>query len=135
MRLPSVGIRLRAQRLTLVVGALYDLGFAAAMLVAPQAIASAFRLPLPGPKFYVPLLAVLLTMLASLYLAASYDLRRLWVVPWVAGVGRLAGALVFATAALRDPTLQSLWLLATVDAGFGIAHLVLCRTSGIGATR
>lgn len=135
MSLPSLGIRLRAQRLTLVVGALYDLVFATAMLVAPRAIASAFRLPLPGPTFYVPLLAVLLAMLASLYLAAAYDLRRLWVVPWVAGVGRLAGAVVFATAAVLDPTLGSLWLLAATDAAFGVLHLAFGRTTGIATTR
>ena len=135
MNRSSPGRRLRAQRLTLAFGGLYDLGFAIAMLLAPQAIASAFALPLPGPPFYLPLLSVLLTMLAALYLAAAYDLRRLAVVPWVAGIGRLAGAIMFATCAMRDPALRSLWLMAGVDGLLGVLHLVLARNTGVATTR
>ena len=135
MNRSSAGRGLRAQRWTLALGGLYDFSFAVAMLLAPASIASAFALPLPGPPFYLPLLAVLLTMLASLYLAAAYDLRRLSVVPWVAGLGRLAGAIVFAACAMRDPALRSLWLMAGVDALFGVVHLVLARNTGVATTR
>ena len=63
-------------RASLVLGALYDLGFAALMVLAPQVPSRLLSLPLPGERFYLSLLAVLLTMLALLYLVAAEDPRR-----------------------------------------------------------
>jgi hypothetical protein len=109
-------------RATLIAGALYDLAFAALMVAAPEAVARAFRLPLPGERFYLWLIAVLLAMLAALYLKAAQDPRRYSAVVAVAIAGRLAGAAAFTVAALGRPELSALYPLAAADAAFGLGH-------------
>src|SRR5690349_22164707 len=109
---------------SLVLGALYDLGFAVLMVAAPQVPARAFDLPLPPPKgmFYLWILAVLLTMLAVLYLVAARDPRRYSGIIAVAMGGRILGGLVLLAAALRAPGLPGLYPMATADLAFGLAH-------------
>jgi hypothetical protein len=110
---------------SLVAGALYDLGFAVLMVVAPGVPARVFDLPLPPlPRgaFYLWILAALLTMLAVLYLAAAYDPRRYSAIIAVAIGGRALGALVFAIAALRGPDLGGLVPLAATDLAFSVVH-------------
>lgn len=107
---------------SLVLGALYDLGFAAIFIAAPEWAARVFRLPLPGAEFYLWLIAIFLTMLAALYLTAAKDLRRYTGIVLVASVGRIAGGVAFALAASRDPSLAGLWPLAFADFGFGLVH-------------
>jgi hypothetical protein len=112
-------------RASLVAGALYDLGFAALMVVAPEVPARIFSLPLPPlPRgaFYLWILATLLTMLALLYLAAAYDPRRYSAIIAVAAGGRVLGALAFACAALLGPDLNGLAPLAVADFAFGAVH-------------
>lgn len=109
-------------RASLVVGALYDLGFALLMVAAPEVPARLFDLPLPGEPFYLWILAVLLTMLATLYLVAARDTRRYSGIVAVAIGGRLLGGLVFLVAALLRPGLGGLIPLAVADLGLGIAH-------------
>ena len=113
---------LRLLRASLVLGALYDLGFAALMLLAPQLPARILQLPLPAERFYLSILAVLLAMLALLYLVAAEDPRRYSAVVVVAALGRCAGAVAFAASAFGRPDLQGLWPLAGVDLGFGLVH-------------
>jgi len=83
---------LRLLRGSLVVGALYDLGFALLMVAAPGIPARLLHLPLPGESFYLWLLAIFLCMLAILYLAAALDPRRQSAVIAVAIGGRFLGA-------------------------------------------
>jgi hypothetical protein len=112
-------------RASLVAGALYDLGFAALMVAAPEVPARRFGLPLPPlPRgaFYLWILATLLAMLALLYLAAAYDPRRYSAIIAVAIGGRVVGALAFAIAALLGPDLRGLLPLAAADLVFGAAH-------------
>jgi hypothetical protein len=112
-------------RASLVAGAVYDLGFAALMVVAPRAPARVLNLPLPPlPRgaFYLWILATLLTMLALLYLAAADDPRRYSAIIAVAIGGRSLGALAFAVAALLGPDLHGLLPLAAADLAFGAAH-------------
>lgn len=112
-------------RASLVAGALYDLGFALLMVVAPELPARLFSLPLPPlPRgaFYLWILATLLTMLALLYLAAAHDPRRYSAIIAVAIAGRCLGALVFAAAALLGPDLHGLLPLAVADFAFGAVH-------------
>ena len=118
---------LRLLRGSLLLGALYDLAFAAAMVVAPQVPARLLRLPLPDQRFYLWVMAVLLAMLAALYLTAAQDPRRYSMVVVVAAIGRCAGAGAFAAAALDHPELDGLWVLAAADLAFGLAHAVLWR--------
>jgi hypothetical protein len=112
-------------RASLVAGAIYDLGFAALMVVAPGVPAAAFDLPLPPlPRggFYLWIMATLLSMLALLYLAAAHDPRRYSAIIAVAIGGRVLGAVVFAAAAWRGPELGGLLPLAAADFTFGAVH-------------
>ena len=112
---------------SLVLGALYDLGFALLMVAAPGVPAQLLHLPLPPlPEgaFYLWVLAVLLSMLAALYLIAARDTRRYSGIVAVAIGGRLLGALAMAIAALRGPGLEGLYPLAAADAAFGLAHAI-----------
>lgn len=112
-------------RASLVAGALYDLGFAVLMVVAPAVPARIFALPLPPlPRgaFYLWILATLLAMLALLYLAAAHDPRRYSAIIAVAIGGRGLGALVFVLAAMLGPDLRGLLPLAAADFAFGAAH-------------
>lgn len=112
-------------RASLVAGALYDIGFAILMVVAPRVPARMFGLPLPPlPEgaFYLWILATLLLMLASLYLAAAYDPRRYSAIIAVAVAGRALGALAFGIAILRGPDLGGLVPLAVADLAFSLVH-------------
>lgn len=120
-------LALRLLRASLVLGALYDLGFAGSMVLAPQLPARMFSLPLPGERFYLSLLAVLLSMLALLYLVAAQDPRRYSAVVLVAALGRCAGAAALALAAVDRPDLAGLWPLAGIDLGFGLVHGALWK--------
>ena len=118
-------VYLRLLRTSLVLGAIYDLVFAALMVLAPQLPARLLRVPLPGQPFYLWVMAVLLGMVATLYLLAAQDPRRYSGVVTVAIVGRLLGAAAFAVAALGSAALAGLWYCAGADAAFGVAHAVL----------
>ncbi len=107
---------------SLVLGALYDAAFAAIMVFAPELPQRMLDLPLPGEDFYLRLIAVLLLMLAALYLAAAHDLRRYTAIVLVAIAGRLLGAAVLAATAWGDPLLAGLWPLAAADFAFGAVH-------------
>jgi hypothetical protein len=109
---------------SLVLGAVYDLGFAVLMAAAPGVPARRLDLPLPPPAamFYLWVMAVLLAMLAGLYLLAARDTRRYSGIVAVAIAGRIAGGLAMAFAAVRGPGLDGLYPLAAADLGFGLAH-------------
>ena len=115
---------LRLLRASLLCGALYDLGFAALMVLAPALPSQLLHLPLPGAAFYLWVIAALLGIAAGCYLLAAWDPRRYAGVVGVAIAGRLLGATAFAVAAWRDPALAGLWPLAAADAGFALWHLL-----------
>ena len=118
---------LRLLRISLVRGARYDLGFAALMVLAPQLPARLLQIPLPGERFYLSILAVLLTMLALLYLVAAEDPRRYSAVVVVAVLGRCAGAVAFGASPNGPPDREGLWPRAGDDLGFGLGHACLWR--------
>jgi hypothetical protein len=113
---------LRLLRASLVAGALYDLAFAGALVLEPELPARLLGVPLPGEPFYLWILAVLITMVAALYLFAAEDPRRYSAVVLVAALGRCAAAVAFGTAALGDPALVGLWTAAAIELAFGLAH-------------
>jgi hypothetical protein len=107
---------------SLVAGAVYDLIFAVFMVVAPGLPTRILRLPLPGEAFYLWLMAILLGMLAALYLLAAHDPRRYSGVIVVAIAGRLCGALAFALAGILDHRLlPGIAVLAVCDFALGAA--------------
>lgn len=109
-------------RASLVLGALWDISFALLLAFAPEASARAFDLPLPPlPEgaFYLWIFAVVLLMLAAMYILAARDTRRYSGIVGVAIGGRILGGLVLLLAAMRVPGLVP---MAAADLGFGIAH-------------
>lgn len=109
-------------RASLVLGALWDIAFALLLAFAPEASARAFDLPLPPlPEgaFYLWIFAVVLLMLAAMYILAARDTRRYSGIVGVAIGGRILGGLVLLLAALRVPGLVP---MAAADLIFGIAH-------------
>jgi hypothetical protein len=111
-------------RASLVLGALWDAVFAMLLAFAPEASARVFDLPLPPlPEgaFYLWIFAVVLLMLAAMYILAARDTRRYSGIVGVAIGGRILGGLVLSLAALRVPGLVP---MAAADLGFGIAHAV-----------
>ena len=112
-------------RASLVLGAVWDVAFALLLAFAPAASARAFELPLPPlPEgaFYLWIFAVVLLMLAAMYLLAARDTRRYSGIVAVAIGGRLLGGLVLLFAALRPQGVPGLVPMAAADLGFGIAH-------------
>lgn len=105
-------------------GALYDAAFAALMLASPETPARLLHLPL-APMFYLWITAVLLLMLAALYVLAARDTRRYSGIVAVGIGGRLLGGALLGLAARRDPTLSGLYPLAAADLGFGLVHAAL----------
>ena len=80
---------------SMLVGALYDLLFAAAILVIPGTAAGWLGLPMPADPVYLQLNGVLLVLLGASYLLPAVDPRRYEGVVRVAIGGRFLGFLYF----------------------------------------
>lgn len=111
-------------RSSLIVGAVYDLIFAALMVLAPEIPARLLHLPMPGEAFYLWLMAIFLTMLSAFYLLAAYDPTSYRGNIAVAIGGRTAGGLALLLAAV-DSGLAGLYPLAAADLFFACVHGVL----------
>ncbi len=109
-------------------GAVYDAAFAVLFVAFPGWISTAFRLPLPGERFYLWLIAVFLLSLAGLYLLIARDPSRYRDFVRLAIAIRLLGAAVIAAAALGRADLASLYAIAAGDLAFGLAHLAFSRS-------
>ncbi len=116
---------LRLLRISLIVGALYDILFAVLMVVAPRLPEHLLGLPQPGERYYLWLIAILLTMLAACYLLAAYDPVSYRGNIVIAIFGRALGgvALLFATLNGR-PELIGLVPLGVADLTFAALHAV-----------
>ncbi len=125
--MPAQPAELRPLALSLRIGAAYDLGFALTFVAAPGAIGSLLHLPLPGERFYLWLVAILLAVLAGFYLLVARDPARHRELVWMTVLGRAAGAAALALAALGRSDLAGLWLPAAGDLAFAIVHGVLAR--------
>jgi hypothetical protein len=125
MSCPYRGRLPRLLRWSLVLGALYDATFAILMVAAPRLPARLLGLPLPplpAGAFYLWIMAVLLLMLAALYLLAAADPGRYAGVVLVAVAGRILGGLTFLAAAALAPGLAGLYPLAAADLALGLTH-------------
>jgi hypothetical protein len=111
-------------------GALYDALFAFLLVAFPEQIAAIFRLPLPGERFYLWLIALFLTSLAAFYILLARNPPGQREFLRLAIATRLAGAVVLGAAASGRDDLRGLWLIAGLDLLFGVVHLVLSRTPG-----
>lgn len=108
-------------------GAAYDAVFAFLFVAFPGWISTTFRLPLPGERFYLWLIAVFLLSLAGFYILVARDPGRNRDFVRLAIAIRLLGAAVIAAAALGRPDLGSLYAIASGDLAFGLAHLAFSR--------
>lgn len=121
---PRHGRLLRALRISLIAGALYDVAFAVVLVVAPTLPERILSLPQPGETFYLWLLAVLLSMLAAFYLLAAWDPFSYHGNVAVAIGGRTAGGLVLLLATVGRPDLAGLLPLAIGDLVFAALHAI-----------
>jgi len=121
------GGRFRALSISLRIGAFYDFVLAGTMLVAPSLLSRALALPLPGEAFYLRALAVLLVMLACVYVVAARDPEAHRPIVAIAIFGRLAGFLALALPALLAPGPAGVWGPAIVDLAFAVVHAVFAR--------
>lgn len=116
---------LRLLKLSLVVGAAYDLIFAAQIAFFPELATRWLGLLPPQEPYFLWLIAVFLVMLAGFYLAAAYDPSSYSFNILVAIGGRGLGALALFAASADRPDLWGLQPLAAADLCFAIAH-ALC---------
>jgi hypothetical protein len=109
----------------------YDALFALLLVAFPAEISATFRLPLPGERFYLWLIALFLASLGAFYILVARNpvARRDFL--GLAIAIRLLGAVVIAGAAWGRPDLGGLWLIAGGDLLFGGVHLALAL--GLGA--
>ncbi len=80
----------------LAIGAIFDFVFGIGILAFTKPLASLLDLPLPVDPTYLALNGVLLTILAGIYLAASFDPERYRAVAPISGCGRILGCVLFA---------------------------------------
>jgi hypothetical protein len=113
---------LKLLRGSLGAGGLYNLGLAAGLLVAPEALGGGPGPALPETELLAWLTGLLLTMLGILYFLAARDPRRYSGIILVAICSRVAGAVLFGTWAAARPELSSPWLLATAEGVLGATH-------------
>ena len=111
---------IRLLRVALLLGAIYDVAFAVALVIAPARVVRTLGVPEPGARLYLWLLALLLAMVGALSLAAADDPRRYAAVVLIAAAGRLGGAIILAVAAASD-RLDRLWPAAAAELTFGVA--------------
>jgi hypothetical protein len=113
---------------SLLAGAAYDAAFAFLFVAFPGWLSATFRLPLPGERFYLWLIAVFLLSLAGFYLLVARDPDRDRDFVRLAIAIRLLGAAVIAAAALGRDDLWSLYAIAFGDLAFGLAHFAFSRS-------
>lgn len=111
-------------------GAAYDALFALLLFAFPGPIAGLFRLPLPGERFYLWLIALFLLSLGAFYILVAREPLALRAFVRLAIAIRLAGGVVIGAAALGRPDLAGLWAIAAADLLFGLAHLALAPPAG-----
>lgn len=108
-------------------GAAYDAVFAFLFVAFPAQLGATFRLPLPGERFYLWLIAVFLVSLAGFYALTARDPVRHREFVRLAIAIRFLGASVIAVAALGRPDLAGLYAVAAGDLAFGLLHFAFAR--------
>jgi hypothetical protein len=115
---------LRSLKLSLWIGAIYDVAFALVLFVAPGFAAQTMKVPMPEQPFFLWMIGLFLMILAAFYLLAAYDPISYSGNVMVAIFGRFGGFLVLAYAAQSQPILAGLLVPALVDLFFSVWHAV-----------
>lgn len=118
------------------VAAVYDAGFAVAMVLFPVRASRILGLTPPDDPTYLGLAGLLLLILAGMYALAAADVVRHQGIVRVAIVGRALGALYLAHAALTHGMAWAFAATAAIDLAFALAHaLLLARARRAEATQ
>ncbi len=122
----------KALGLSFLAGAVVDLAFGVAILVAAEQVAPWLRLTLPHPPIYLDLDGLLLCALGAIYVLVWRQPRRLAPVAAVATLLRFGGAALFAVGVATgraDPVFAG---IAVLDLALALVHLVLLRRAAGG---
>ena len=121
----------RYLRTSLIAGSLYDVVFAVFTLVVPRLGSALLGIPLPAVEVYLRFTGVFLIILALFYMLPVLHPGRYLGNVSVAIVGRTAGSVFLATAALGFGLPRMFLLLAAGDTFFAVLHFVfLARAEG-----
>ena len=113
---------------SMAVGAAYDAAFALAILLFLDPAGALLRIPVPADPLYLRFAALLLLILAAVYVLPAREPRRYQGVVAVAAGGRFLGCLFLAWAHRRGAPAAFLGL-ALGDLGFAVLHAVLLRSA------
>lgn len=116
--------RWRAVALSMAAGAVYDLAFAASILVFTRPAAAMLGLEVPQDAVYLHLNGIFLVLLSGMYLLPARSPERYQGVVAVAAAGRALG-FVFLAAAWASGRPGAFLGLALGDLAFAVAHGVL----------
>lgn len=116
--------RWRAVALSMAAGAIYDLGFAVAILALTRPAAALLGLEVPDDAVYLRLNGIFLVLLGGLYLLPARAPERYQGVVAVAAGGRALGFAYFVAAWATGRPAAFLGL-ALADLAFAVAHAVL----------
>lgn len=120
--LPRYSLLLRMLRISLVTGAIFEVGIAAVLVLATAWPAVPLAPSLPDEVLTIWLLAILLTLLNACYLLGAWEPVGCRGVIAVAIAGRTAVAGVLGLAAWGGSDLKGLVGLAVVELALALAH-------------
>ncbi len=128
---PPIPLPLRALRISLVLGALVDIGGGIALLVEPERTARWFGVPVEGHLIFWPTYAaIFLFVLPLFYLVTALNPTRLLANVGVAIVGRALGAAAYA---IWWPTLgkpNALAGMVVLNLAFALYYYVVLKPWG-----
>ena len=126
----SLSFEFRILRMTMLVGAIYDLVFGVPILLFPARLAPLINLAMPKEEIYLRLCGVFLIMVAFFYYLAFRDLERYLGNVAVAIVGRGLGAFFFFIFYFFLHYPKTFFLLGLVDLTFAVIHFLFLREEG-----
>jgi hypothetical protein len=128
----TTGTFLKIVRVTMLMGAVYDLAFALPILVAPERLAALLGLPMPEQEIYLRFSSVFLAGLAVFYLMPVLHPGRYLGNVVAAWVVRTLGAVFLATAVLQYHQPRPFLLLGAGDLLLaGLHYLSLVPFAGL----
>lgn len=127
---PARRARERAWRglgISFLIGAIVDLVFGVAILLAAEPAAPLLRVTLPEPRVYLDLNGLLLCGLGAMYLLIWRAPQRLAPIAAAATLLRFGGAALFVTGVATGRAESTFALIAGVDLSLALAHAWFLR--------
>ncbi len=117
----------RGLGISFLIGAIVDLVFGVAILLAAEPVAPLLRVTLPEPRVYLDLNGLLLCGLGAMYLLIWRAPERLAPIAAAATLLRFGGAALFATGVATGRAEPTFALIAGVDLSLALAHAWFLR--------